>query len=137
MKLYAHPFSSYSQKVLVALYANATPFDYCNLEDPAANAELATLWPLKRFPVLVDDGRTVVESTIIIEHLMLRHGGRVRWLPEDPQALEFESDIGGMGLNLRLDRDGGIQLRGSEPRREEPLPEDADPRMREDEPGAF
>ncbi len=58
-------------------------------------------------------------------------------LPEDPQALEFESDIGGMGLNLRLDRDGGIQLRGGEPGREEPLPEDADPRMREDEPGAF
>ena len=28
MKLYAHPFSSYSQKVLIALYENATPFEY-------------------------------------------------------------------------------------------------------------
>ena len=58
------------------------------------------------------------------------------FLPEDPEALEFEGDIGGMGLNLRLDREGGIQLRGGEPRREEPLPE-PDSRMREDEPGGF
>lgn len=58
MKLYAHPFSSYSQKVLIALYENATPFEYRNLEEPAANAELAALWPLKRFPVLLDDGRS-------------------------------------------------------------------------------
>lgn len=34
-------------------------------------------------PVLVDDGRTIVESTIIIEHLDLVHPGRVRFLPED------------------------------------------------------
>ena len=27
LKLYAHPFSSYCQKVLVALYENDTPFD--------------------------------------------------------------------------------------------------------------
>ena len=40
MKLYAHPFSSYCQKVLIVLYENATPFDYCNLEDPAADAAL-------------------------------------------------------------------------------------------------
>ena len=55
-KLYAHPFSSYSQKALVALYENATPFDYRSLEDATANAELAALWPMKRFPVLVDGG---------------------------------------------------------------------------------
>lgn len=61
MKLYAHPFSSYSQKVLIALYENATPFEYRNLEEPAANAELAALWPLKRFPVLLDDGRCILE----------------------------------------------------------------------------
>ena len=65
MELYAHPFSSYSQKVLIALYANATPFVYRNLEDPVANAELAMLSPLKRFPVLVDSGRTILESTSI------------------------------------------------------------------------
>lgn len=61
MKLYAHPFSSYCQKVLIALYENATPFEYRSLEDPAANAELAALWPLKRFPVLVNEGCTIME----------------------------------------------------------------------------
>ena len=28
LKLYAHPFSSYCQKALTALYENGTPFDY-------------------------------------------------------------------------------------------------------------
>ena len=32
IKLYAHPFSSYSQKVLIALYENGTLLDYCLLE---------------------------------------------------------------------------------------------------------
>ena len=82
MQLFAHPFSSYCQKVLTALYENATPFTYRSLEDPAANGELASLWPLKRFPVLVDQGRTIFEATTIIEHLQLNHPGRVRWIPD-------------------------------------------------------
>ncbi len=86
LTLYSHPFSSYCQKVLVALYENDVEFEYRMIEDPAAMAELKARWPFARFPLLVDDGRTVVESTIIIEHLMLEHGGRVRWLPEDPVA---------------------------------------------------
>jgi glutathione S-transferase len=103
LTLYAHPFSSYCQKVLVALYENDVEFEYRTLEDPSAMVELKALWPFARFPLLVDDGRTVVESTIIIEHLMLKHGGRVRWLPEDPsEALEvrfldrfFDNDVMG------------------------------------------
>ena len=86
LTLYAHPFSSYCQKVLVALYENEVPFEYRTLEDPAAMEALKTRWPFARFPVLVDEGHTVAESTIIIEHLMLRHGGRVRWLPAEPVA---------------------------------------------------
>lgn len=101
LTLYAHPFSSYCQKVLVALYENDLPFEYRSLENPSAMAELKARWPFGRFPVLVDDGRTVVESTIIIEHLMLEHGGRTRWLPDEPrQALEvrfldrlFDNDV--------------------------------------------
>lgn len=101
LALYAHPFSSYCQKVLVALYENDVPFEYRNIEDPPAMAELKVRWPFARFPVLVDDGRTIVESTIIIEHLMHRYGGRVRWLPDDPlEALEvrfldrfFDNDV--------------------------------------------
>ncbi|MFN4090773.1 MAG: glutathione S-transferase family protein [Alphaproteobacteria bacterium] len=89
--LYAHPFSSYCQKVLIALYENATPFTFRMLTpgDEAASAELAALWPFKRFPVLVDAGATVVESSIIIEHLDQRHPGPVRLIPQDPrEALE-------------------------------------------------
>ena len=85
-RLYAHPFSSYCQKALVALYENDTPFDYRTLEDPAANAELAELWPIKRFPVLVDAGRTVIEASCIIEYLGLYHPGPVQLLPSDAKA---------------------------------------------------
>lgn len=85
-RLYAHPFSSYCQKVLTALYENATPFDYRNLEDPQNSAELAALWPMKRFPVLVDGERTVLEASCIIEYLQLRHPGPTRLIPADADA---------------------------------------------------
>jgi len=87
LSLFAHPFSSYCQKVLVALYENATPFTYRSFaDDPAAWAECQERWPFGRFPVLSDDGRTIAESSIIIEHLDLHHRGPVRLLPEDPAA---------------------------------------------------
>jgi glutathione S-transferase len=88
MKLYAHPFSSYSQKVLIALYENATPFEYRNLEDSSASAELASLWPLKRFPVLVDLGRTILEASTIIEYLQSHHAGLVRLIPDGDAGVE-------------------------------------------------
>src|SRR3954469_8630429 len=88
MKLYAHPFSSYSQKVLIACYENATPFEYRSLEEPAANTELASLWALKRFPVLVDRDRTIVEGSTIIEYLQIHHPGRVRLIPEGDAGVE-------------------------------------------------
>lgn len=87
-RLYAHPFSSYSQKVLVALYENGTPFDYRHLEQGDNNAELAALWPIKRFPVLVDGTRTVLEASCIIEHLQLHHPGPVRLIPDGDAAVE-------------------------------------------------
>lgn len=88
LKLYAHPFSAYSQKVLIALYENQTPFEWCLLshDNPQPMTELAQLWPLKRFPVLVDEGRTVFEATIIIEYLGLHYPGPVKLLPADPDA---------------------------------------------------
>ncbi|MCG7394409.1 glutathione S-transferase family protein [Microvirga sp. ACRRW] len=86
LKLYAHPFSSYCQKVLTALYENGIPFEYRMLGDEAANAELAALWPIRKFPVLIDGERTVLEASIIIEHLGLFHPGPVKLVPEDPRA---------------------------------------------------
>ncbi len=85
-RLYAHPFSSYCQKVLVALYENGTPFDYRNLEDPQNSAELAALWPMKRFPVLMEGQRTVLEASCIIEYLQLHHPGPAQLIPADADA---------------------------------------------------
>lgn len=88
MKLYAHPFSSYSQKVLIALYENALSFEYHNLESPTVKTELASLWPLKRFPVLVDEERTLLESSTIIEYLQLRHPGPGTLVPVGEAGIE-------------------------------------------------
>jgi glutathione S-transferase len=55
LTLYAHPFASYCWKALIALYENDTPFIYRKVDDAAAFAELESLWPLKKFPVLKDD----------------------------------------------------------------------------------
>lgn len=85
MKLYAHPFSSYCQKVLIALYENQIPFELKLLGpgNDESSAEFATLWPLKRMPVLVDGERTVLESSIIIEYLDLYHSGPITLIPRD------------------------------------------------------
>lgn len=89
LALYGHPFSSYTQKVLTALYENGTPFELLNL-DPAEpvshSADWLRHWPLAKFPVLVDGDRTVVESSIVIEHLQLAHPGPVLLIPTDPRA---------------------------------------------------
>ena len=85
--LFGHPFSAYCQKVLIALYENATPFTLRTLapNDAETNAEHARIWPIKKMPTLVDAGRPVFEATIIVEHLALRHPGPVRLLPSDPR----------------------------------------------------
>lgn len=83
LTLYSHPFSSYCQKVLIALWERGIPFTYRHLEDPGAADERAALWPLGYFPVLLDGDRTVAESSIIIEHVELCHGGRPGLIPDD------------------------------------------------------
>ena len=86
LTLYSHPFSSYCQKVLIAFWENGLSFDYRHLEDAGVSEELASLWPLRRFPVLVDEGKTIVESSIIIEYLDQHYPGAVRFLPKDGEA---------------------------------------------------
>ena len=86
LALYGHPFSSYTQKVLIALYENGTPFEFRTLETTEHAATWLERWPLRQFPILLDNQRSIAETSIIIEHLQLAHPGPVRLLPEDPMA---------------------------------------------------
>jgi glutathione S-transferase len=85
LQLFGHPFSSYMMKALIALYENETPFDFRILDPdhPENGAELARRWPVAKFPLLVDGGTTVFETSAIIEHLAVFHPGRVTLIPVD------------------------------------------------------
>jgi glutathione S-transferase len=89
LTLYAHPFASYCWKPLIALYENATPFTYRMVEDAAGWAELESLWPIKKFPLLRDGDATIAESSIIVEYLMRHYPGTAHMIPvNDDAALE-------------------------------------------------
>jgi glutathione S-transferase len=91
LKFFAHPFSSYCQKALIALYENAVAFELKMLDpgQPENLAELKRLWPIAKFPVLEDGGKAIFEATSIIEYLAIRYPGPVTLIPEDP-ASAFE-----------------------------------------------
>jgi len=86
LTLYAHPFAAYCWKALIALYENATPFTYRLVEDAAGWVELASLWPISKFPLLRDGDATIVESSIIVEYLMRRYPGATRMIPLNDDA---------------------------------------------------
>lgn len=86
--LYGHPFSSYTQKALIALYENDTPFEFRCIgpDTPEHAAEWLRRWTIARFPLLLDGERQIVETSLVIEYLQLAHPGPVRLLPADPMA---------------------------------------------------
>lgn len=86
--LYGHPFSSYTQKVLIALYETATPFVFRQIgpETPEHAAEWQRRWPMGKFPLLADGARNVAEASLIIEYLQQAYPGPVRMIPEDREA---------------------------------------------------
>lgn len=88
LALYGHPFSSYTWKALIALYANAAAFDFriVDGEHPEHAATVAQASPQGKFPLLVDGARTVFEATAIIEYLDRHHPGPSRLIPADPDA---------------------------------------------------
>jgi glutathione S-transferase len=69
--LYQHPFASYCQKALIALYELDLPFESHLVEGEEGRAELARIWPMAGMPVLRDEdaGLMLPESTTIIEYL--------------------------------------------------------------------
>jgi glutathione S-transferase len=82
LTLYGHPISSYTWKVLTALYENDTPFVPFTI-DQSTYAEFIALWPIGKFPVLRDSDRKtlVTETSVIIEYLDAHYPGRVRFIP--------------------------------------------------------
>ncbi len=69
LELFGHPFSSYTWKALIALYETERPFTFRNIEEADNHAALTELWPVGKFPLLVEDGVPIMESSIIVEHV--------------------------------------------------------------------
>jgi glutathione S-transferase len=51
-------------------------------EHPENMEELERHWPFRLFPLLLEDNRPVIETTVIIEHLQAHHPGRNAWIPD-------------------------------------------------------
>ena len=89
MEFYGHPFSSYCQKVLIALYEKDAAFEFRIIDPgqpPENGKKFAELWPMEHMPALVVDGKVVVESSVIIEFLDLHFPASARLVPKDAQA---------------------------------------------------
>ena len=90
MKLYYHPVSGYSRKVLLALYEKNIPFEgvVVNLFDPAeAEKYRNDINPMGKVPYLVrDDGWKIPESTIIIEYLDTNFRSGPKLISEDKET---------------------------------------------------
>ena len=91
LTLYAHPFSSYCQKVLIALYEKDISFTYRTVgpDDPSVGSDLEKLWPMKKFPVLTKGDRSYIEASVIVEFIDLLRPLPTPLLPAEPMdALE-------------------------------------------------
>ena len=86
LQLYGHPFSSYTWKALIALYANGTEFEFREIDPSVPKYESFTgkAHPSGQFPVLTDGDAVVVETSAIIEHLAVHHSGPAPLIPVDP-----------------------------------------------------
>ena len=86
LALYGHPFSSYTWKALIALYANATPFEFREIDPSVPKFESFTgkAHPSGQFPVLTDGETVVVETSSIVEYLAVHHPGPAPLIPADP-----------------------------------------------------
>jgi glutathione S-transferase len=104
LELFGHPFSSYTWKVLIPFYADGTQFEFRQVPENEENyAELKRIWPFGKFPLLVDDGKPVMETTCIIEHLQAYHRGTNIWIPD-----------GELGRKVRfLDRFFDLHVQGN------------------------
>lgn len=86
--LHEHPFASFCQKALIALYELELPFERRAVTDEASRRALADLWPPAQIPVLQDEtaGLLLPESTTIIEYLDGLAPGGPQLVPADGAA---------------------------------------------------
>ena len=82
LTIYGHPISSYTWKVLAALYENDTPFAFVTV-DQNTYADFIAKWPMGKFPILLDRGRMITETSVIVEYLDAYYPGRTRLAPKD------------------------------------------------------
>ena len=118
LTLLFHPLSSFCHKVLIALYENDTPFtpQIVNLMDEGERTAFRKLWPIGKFPVLVDAARdwNVSESSIIIEYLDQHFPGRTRLIPEDPELarqMRFRDRFFDLHIHMPMQKIVGDRLR--------------------------
>ncbi len=72
LELFGHPFSSYTWKALIPIYETETPFEFRDISGdlhPENEAAFLAHWPIGKFPLLVDGGVPIMESTTIVEHV--------------------------------------------------------------------
>lgn len=89
LTLHYHPLSSYCHKVLIAIDVLGIDVDrqLLNLGDAKERAAFLALWPTGKMPLLIDHGRPIPETSIIIEHLQRHHAQAGRTLiPQDADA---------------------------------------------------
>ncbi|WP_129648108.1 glutathione S-transferase family protein [Peristeroidobacter agariperforans] len=89
LTLHYHPLSSYCHKVLIAVDILGVELQkrLINLGDPAEREAFFALWPTGKMPLLVDRGRPIPETSIIIEHLQRHHARRAcALIPDDHDA---------------------------------------------------
>jgi glutathione S-transferase len=118
LTLLFHPLSSFCHKVLIALYENDTPFtpQIVNLQDEKERAALCRLWPIGKFPVLVDAARdwNVSESSIIIEYLDQHFPGKTKFIPADAELarqMRFRDRVFDLYVHLPMQKIVGDRLR--------------------------
>ena len=123
LTLHFHPLSSFCWKALIALYENGTPFvpNFVDLGDENERAALLRLWPIGKFPVLRDDarGRTVPESSVIIEYLDGHYPGATQFIPADPDQAwrtRLRDRFFDLYLHLPMQKIMGDRLRPEEKR---------------------
>ena len=123
LQLFVHPFSSYSWKVLIPLWADGTPFDYRNIEDghpdePTNAATLRAHSPFGQFPLLLDGERAIFESTPIIDHLAHHYPGPNRWIPDGDAGLRarFLDRFFDLHVMANVQKPVGDQLRPEDQR---------------------